>query len=202
MILIQIQMTIWISYLLTTHGNLSKVTVHLCKSLGRVGGWPSFWGSKWDARKVTMGRTATWSVRLMSGVTPMELQSVWLAGRVQTHTVTHVSPITVSPFFLFFNPWQGRRVWVCLQYILFCQGISADWLILHLVTLPWSHSQNLTAGLGRRPVCTRLVVCILWYDFFFPNAGKDYSGNQLRSTWWYQIWSEIAHYCKRWMWSV
>ena len=43
-----------------------------------------------------MGRIATQSVELMSNVTPMELWSVSVAGRVPTLAVTHVSPHVVS----------------------------------------------------------------------------------------------------------
>ena len=46
-----------------------------------------------------MGRIATQPVELTNTVTPMELGSVSVAGRVPTLAVTHVSPMLVSCVF-------------------------------------------------------------------------------------------------------
>ena len=57
----------------------------------------------------TTGKIATQSVELMNNVTPMELWSVLVAGRVPTLAVTHVSPHVVSSRPL--DGWISAHLW-------------------------------------------------------------------------------------------
>lgn len=66
----------------------------------------------------TTDRIATQSVELMNNVTPMELWSVSVAGKVPTLAVTHVSPHVVSsrPFrWSDLYPWLGDKLENCFM---------------------------------------------------------------------------------------